>query len=115
MKTKLFTALFLLFLCNIAFSQERKVQLYFSAKVSKPCYQKTNLEICKTVFDNDFQVFMPQNIFIPELEFDMLEKCAYEADKAAIDWSDIVFLLSPYGKVYSCILKMIKNPLMILW
>lgn len=85
------------------FSQEEKqvrekIRVYFSAKVSKPHYQEFNLEIRKKIFNKAYQVFMPQSLFIPELEFATIEKCAYEADKSAIDWSHIVFLLSPYGK-----------------
>ncbi|MEM8727580.1 MAG: nucleoside 2-deoxyribosyltransferase [Chlamydiota bacterium] len=104
MKGKSF--IFFLFLTsvvlNIGFSREerieRKTRVYFSARVSKPQYQQFNLDIRDKIFNENYQVFMPQSLFIPELDFETIERCAYEADKAAIDWSDIVFLLSPYGK-----------------
>ncbi len=75
------------------------LKVYFAAKMSKDEYRQTNLKTLEKFLNKPtFRVFMPQNISVPELTFSTVEKCGYEADRAAIGWSDILFLSSPYGK-----------------
>lgn len=75
------------------------LKIYFAAKMSKNEYRQANVKTLEKYLNKPtFRVFMPQNITVPELTFSKVEKCGYEADRAAIDWSDILFLSSPYGK-----------------
>jgi nucleoside 2-deoxyribosyltransferase len=75
------------------------LKIYFAAKMSKDEYRKANIKTLEKFLNKPiFRVFMPQNITVPELSYSRIEKCGYEADRAAIDWSDILFLSSPYGK-----------------
>jgi len=75
------------------------LKVYFAAKMSKDEYRQANVKTLEKYLNKPtFRVFMPQNITVPELTFSTVEKCGYEADRAAIGWSDILFLSSPYGK-----------------
>jgi nucleoside 2-deoxyribosyltransferase len=78
--------------------KQYKFKVYFSAKLSKPEYQAINTKISNSIFNDKYDVFLPQDFVIPKLDHSFVEKCAYYVDKEAIDWADIVFLRSPYGK-----------------
>ena len=89
---------------SIAFSQKdeqptkKEIKVYFAARLSQPEYRENNLLMYQKMFNNNYNVFLPQDIIIPKLEYSMVQTFSYLIDKAAIDLSDIVFLLSPYGK-----------------
>ena len=86
---------------NVIANTEKKqeqLKVYFSAKLSKTEYQEINTKISNSIFNDKYNVFLPQDFIIPKLDNSFVEKCAYYVDKEAIDWADIVFLRSPYGK-----------------
>lgn len=90
---------FFLLVSTQIFADEQLPKVYFSAKIGKEEYRKENSVLSEVFFHKDlFRVFMPQELFIPHLDFAEIERCSYEADKAAIDWCDFLFLAAPYGR-----------------
>lgn len=87
------------FLGPLSLFSREPLKVYFSAKV-KPEQQDINKNLLARFFSTkNSRVFLPQdhiNLTLKNNEDN--NQSAYQMDKEAINWCDILFLVSPYGK-----------------
>lgn len=82
-----------------SFAQE-PIKVYFSAKVKSTKQKEINKRLEARFFSTkNSEVFLPQEHLKYQLEAHGNDQYAsYSMDKNAINWCDILFLVSPYGK-----------------
>lgn len=93
--------MYLVLLCApILISAQEPLKVYFSAKVKSSKQQEINKRLQARFFSTkNSQVFLPQEHLQYQLEAHGNDHHAiYSMDKDAINWCDILFLVSPYGR-----------------
>lgn len=95
-----FRTLLLLLLCSASFlhASDEEVKVYFCARLGTEAARTNNSLVRAALFDEQFNVFLPQEVQIPKLPFKSIERCAFWVDCEAIEWCDILLVVSPYGK-----------------